>query len=231
MEPATLVRIDRVLGKTKALFNAAALTENAEDAYQEFWRRMQAPFQRFQAGDSDAYCQFAAAYDDFRAERETMPAIVLDLKDIGYSDAEGIRTQYTALEDPKHWAWGYQWAFEQLHPSESERAEALARATAWIQEHEGETDWQPPGLLVDLLDFEHALLKARAFVQKLMADEQIGPWSEPDSPSRWAKRFKISARSFIRHVEKGIIRARKLSDKSYQVALADIPKPQASPRS
>jgi hypothetical protein len=77
------------------------------------------------------------------------------------------------------------------------------------------------------------LRKARNAVssdeQKRTTDEQGGPWSKPDSPSRWAKVFKMSTRTFIRHVEKGVIHAKRLSDKSYQVALSDIPKPQASP--
>jgi hypothetical protein len=54
-------------------------------------------------------------------------------------------------------------------------------------------------------------------------DNASGPWSEPDSPARWAKKFKCSAKTFVRHVESRAILAKKLSDKSYQVALSDIP--------
>ncbi len=52
---------------------------------------------------------------------------------------------------------------------------------------------------------------------------QDGPWSQSDTPSRWAKRFKISSRTFVRYVRDGKIRARKLSNKSYQVHLACLP--------
>ena len=54
MAASVLVRIERVLGKTNAFINAAALTENAEDAYQTFWNRMETPFQRVEGEDSDA---------------------------------------------------------------------------------------------------------------------------------------------------------------------------------
>ena len=102
---------------------------------------------------------FAYAYEDFRTERDTMPAIVLDLKDIGYRCPGVIETQYTAVENPRAWEGAYTSAFEQLHPNESERAEALAK----IQKCEQETDWHPPGLLENLGDLEQLLLEARAF--------------------------------------------------------------------
>ena len=40
---------------------------------------------------------------------------------------------------------------------------AVAKATAWIQEHEPETDFSPPGLLENLSEFEQALMEAREF--------------------------------------------------------------------
>ena len=64
---------------------------------------------------------FAWAYENFREERDTMPAIVLDLKDVGYPYPGTIETEYTVLEaKPGHWDAAYQSAFEQLYPSESE---------------------------------------------------------------------------------------------------------------
>ena len=160
MAPSALAQIDRVLHKTEALINAAGLTENAEDAYEKFWKRMETPFQRTAAEDSDAYRGFAFAYDDFREERDTMPAIMLDLKDVHYPNPRVIGTRYMAVaEKPGYWNSAYQWGFEQLHPSESERAEALARV--------GETDWHPPGLLDSLRDLEQALRKARSFCSDL----------------------------------------------------------------
>ena len=162
MAPSVLVRIDRVLGKTKALIEAAILTENADDAYEKFWKRMEMPFQRTAEEDSDAYRGFAFAYEEFRAERDTMPAVMLDLKDIGYRCPGVIETQYTAVENPRAWEGAYTSAFEQLHPNESERTEALAKIQKWEQE----TDWHQPGLLEDLGELEQLLSKARSFAQK-----------------------------------------------------------------
>ena len=54
-------------------------------------------------------------------------------------------------------------------------------------------------------------------------DEQGGPWSQADAPKCWGKVFGFSAATFIRRVKAGTIRAKKLSDKSYQVHLGDIP--------
>lgn len=50
-----------------------------------------------------------------------------------------------------------------------------------------------------------------------------GPWSTPDSPSRWAKRFKCSVDTFQRWADEGTIRVRKLSDRSYQLHVDDVP--------
>jgi hypothetical protein len=50
-----------------------------------------------------------------------------------------------------------------------------------------------------------------------------GPLSEADTPSRWGKRFGFSAKTFIRRFKAGAIRGKRLSDKSYRVALADLP--------
>ena len=49
-------------------------------------------------------------------------------------------------------------------------------------------------------------------------------WSAADTPTRWAKVFRISAKSFKRRVKEGKIRAKPLSDRSYQVDTRDIPK-------
>ncbi len=167
MASSLLVRIDRVLGKTKSLIEAADLTENAEDAYQRYWSRIEKPFKRKGDEDSDAYRAFAYDYDNFREERDTIPAILLGLKDIGYPGPGIIETLYTAVENPRAWEGAYTWAFEQLHSDESERAEALAK----IQDREQETDWRPPGLLENLHELEQALMKAREFC----SDEQGQP--------------------------------------------------------
>jgi hypothetical protein len=52
-----------------------------------------------------------------------------------------------------------------------------------------------------------------------------GPWSTPDTPSRLAERFQVTAPTFKRWVKTGKIRAKKLSDRSYQVHVGDLPVP------
>jgi hypothetical protein len=48
-------------------------------------------------------------------------------------------------------------------------------------------------------------------------------WSKADSPARWAKVFGVSWSTLKRRFEKQTIRNKKLTTKSYQVAIADIP--------
>ncbi len=48
-------------------------------------------------------------------------------------------------------------------------------------------------------------------------------WSEPDSPKRWAIVFGVSSDTIKRRFKDGTIRAKKLSDRSYQVDRRDIP--------
>jgi hypothetical protein len=55
-------------------------------------------------------------------------------------------------------------------------------------------------------------------------DNQDGLFSTADSPTRWAKQFKISPKTFKRRVRDGKIRAKSLSDRLYQVHLDDLPK-------
>jgi hypothetical protein len=52
-----------------------------------------------------------------------------------------------------------------------------------------------------------------------------GPWSKPDSPKRWGKAFGFSSDTFIRRCQDGSIRHKKLSDRSYQVHVDDLPSP------
>jgi hypothetical protein len=69
-----------------------------------------------------------------------------------------------------------------------------------------------------LREMDLALLK----LQQSPSDNP-GPWSEPDSPTRWARLFKISAVTFVRHAANGKIRTKQLSDRSYCVHVDDIP--------
>ena len=48
-------------------------------------------------------------------------------------------------------------------------------------------------------------------------------WSSADTPARWARVFQVSAKTFKRRVEDGKIRAKKLSDRSYQIDARDLP--------
>ena len=50
-----------------------------------------------------------------------------------------------------------------------------------------------------------------------------GPWSRPNTPSEWARMFGCSRATFQRRVKDGTIRAKKLSCRSYQVHLNDVP--------
>jgi hypothetical protein len=49
------------------------------------------------------------------------------------------------------------------------------------------------------------------------------PWTKSDTPTRWGKAFGFSADTFIRRCEDGLIRHKRLSDRSYQVHSDDLP--------
>ncbi len=50
-----------------------------------------------------------------------------------------------------------------------------------------------------------------------------GPWSQPDSPKRWAKVFGCSSTTIVRLFKVGKVRNRKLNDRKYQVHVGDLP--------
>jgi hypothetical protein len=50
-----------------------------------------------------------------------------------------------------------------------------------------------------------------------------GPWSTPDSPSQWAKVFNVSRDTLMRRFRDGKIRHRRLTSKSYQIHVDDLP--------
>jgi len=69
----------------------------------------------------------------------------------------------------------------------------------------------------------HILKEAtRAIAALRSADD--GPWSRPDSPTRWATLFGINPRTFKRHIRSGKIRGKRLSDRLYRVHIDDVPK-------
>jgi hypothetical protein len=51
-------------------------------------------------------------------------------------------------------------------------------------------------------------------------------WSEADTPSRWAKKFGFSTDTLMRRFKDGSIRHKKLSTKSYQIHVDDLPRKQ-----
>jgi hypothetical protein len=52
-----------------------------------------------------------------------------------------------------------------------------------------------------------------------------GPWSQPDTPAGWAKRFNMSWDALKLRLEDGTIRNKKLSPRSYQIHIDDVPYP------
>lgn len=71
----------------------------------------------------------------------------------------------------------------------------------------------PIGRVLELLD---------AKLARNESANAAGEWSEPLSPGDWAKRFKWTAKTFMRHVRAGKIRVQKLSSKSYRVHVRDL---------
>ncbi len=78
-----------------------------------------------------------------------------------------------------------------------------------------------------LRQFEKIMGNVRKFVAA--AAGQDGPWSEPDTPKRWAIVFKVKPPTFKRWVKAGKVRAKVLSDRSYQVHLEDLPQSNGGP--
>jgi hypothetical protein len=57
-----------------------------------------------------------------------------------------------------------------------------------------------------------------------------GPWSQPDGPAQWAKKFNVSVSTVKRRFADGSIRVKKLSPKSYLVHVDDVPSVANGPR-
>jgi hypothetical protein len=57
-----------------------------------------------------------------------------------------------------------------------------------------------------------------------------GPWSEPNSPSQWARVFRVSTQTIRRRFKEGKIRSKKYTAKSYAVHVDDLPKASSDPR-
>lgn len=72
--------------------------------------------------------------------------------------------------------------------------------------------------LADLIDAEAEKLEAGG------GGSPDGPWSQPDTPKRWAKVFGVNVQTIKRRFQDGKIRNKKLSDRSYQVHVDDVPR-------
>jgi hypothetical protein len=63
----------------------------------------------------------------------------------------------------------------------------------------------------------------QADLTEMPADDPPLAWTTPDSPQRWAKVFGFSVDTLKRRFKAGQIRHKKLSTKSYQIAVDDLP--------
>jgi hypothetical protein len=71
---------------------------------------------------------------------------------------------------------------------------------------------------------EGEYLKALNSLEEGEKDKQDGPWSKPDGPIQWAKKFGFSTTTLNRRFKDGKIRYKKLSSKSYCIHVDDVPK-------
>jgi len=54
----------------------------------------------------------------------------------------------------------------------------------------------------------------------------VGPWSEPDTLKRWAKKFQVTPKTLSRWAKSGRrIRIKKLSRTSWCIHVEDLPRP------
>jgi len=75
-----------------------------------------------------------------------------------------------------------------------------------------------------LLDMVERINKeVEAGMKREFPDIPDGPWSPPDSPASWAKRFGVSWDTLKRRFADGTIRHKKLTAKSYRIHLDDMP--------
>jgi hypothetical protein len=89
-----------------------------------------------------------------------------------------------------------------------------------------------PSRLLDALDkaaadlegkVNEALAATGAPAPPAPESEPEGGWSRPDYPSRWAIVFNCKAATVVKRFKTGIIRNKRINNRCYQVALADIP--------
>ncbi len=67
-------------------------------------------------------------------------------------------------------------------------------------------------------------------LQKIISQGVDGPWSQPDGPAQWAKKFNVSVSTIKRRFADGTIRNKKYSPKSYAVHIDDLPKSPNTPK-
>lgn len=93
-------------------------------------------------------------------------------------------------------------------------------------------EWKYLAQLLATAKEEHRRRKSRPKPEPLVAahprqtapakEETVG-WTTADGPAQWAKLFGISPATLKRRLKEGSIRHRKLSPKSYQIAIDDLP--------
>ena len=62
----------------------------------------------------------------------------------------------------------------------------------------------------------------RTMIAPIETEESV-EWTTPNGPGQWAKMFEVSQTTFRRWLDAGKIRYKKLSVKSYLIAVADLP--------
>ncbi len=72
-------------------------------------------------------------------------------------------------------------------------------------------------------EYEAAIQKKKDTLEIGEKDADV-KWTDPDTPKRWAKVFGVVPATFKRWVKSEKIRAKKLSDRRYQVDIRDLPK-------
>jgi hypothetical protein len=83
--------------------------------------------------------------------------------------------------------------------------------------------WMRQGLMREMFPRERAAAPP-ALAGRTAADPLAKlELTRPDSPARWAKVFGFSKDTLMRRIQDGIIRCKKLSTKSYQIAIDDLP--------
>ncbi len=77
----------------------------------------------------------------------------------------------------------------------------------------------------DIYDSEFSRMSLAEVADELRkaTEEEEGPWSKADYPKQWAKKFGVTLNTFNSIVAGGKIRVKKLTSKSIQIHVDDVP--------